>query len=94
VTGATPNIYELYAENVGELTPYVADVLRDFEEEFPVEDIEYAVREAVQLNKRSLRYIGAILSRLATEREEADSEIGWLERRYRDGKARQEAASG
>lgn len=84
--GAAPNIYQLYSENVGELTPYVADVLTDFESEFPVEDIEYAIREAVELNKRSLRYIETILGRLAQERGETVSQVEWLERRYWEGR--------
>ena len=62
-----PNIYALYEANIGLLTPLLADQLRDAEEEYPEEWIEAAIREAVEQNKRSWRYIATILERWATE---------------------------
>lgn len=56
-----PNIYRLYEQNIGPLTPMIAEMLRDAEAEFAPEWIEEAVRIAVQKNARNWRYVTAIL---------------------------------
>jgi DnaD/phage-associated family protein len=56
-----PTIYELYEQNVGLLTPLLAEELREASESYPVAWIEDAFREAVVQNKRSWRYIRRIL---------------------------------
>lgn len=56
-----PNIYRLYEENIGPLTPLIADTLRDAESLYPTEWIEDAIASAVKSNARSWRYIEAIL---------------------------------
>jgi len=86
-----PNVFALYEENVGGITPLIADELKDAEERYPPQWIEAAFREAVSLNKRSWRYIHSILKRWEAEgpdHEEAgrDPEADWLERRYQRGK--------
>jgi DnaD/phage-associated family protein len=58
-----PNIYRLYEGNIGPLTPMLADALRDAEALYPSEWIEDAIRIAVERNKRSWRYVEAILRR-------------------------------
>ena len=85
------NIFALYEENIGAITPLIADELKDAEERYPPQWIEAAFREAVSLNKRSWRYIHSILKRWEAEGpdyEEAgrDPEADWLERRYARGK--------
>lgn len=62
-----PNVFTLYEQNVGLLTPLIADELREAEREYPAEWIEDAFREAVAQNKRSWKYIRAILERWRTE---------------------------
>jgi DNA replication protein len=62
-----PNIFELYENNIGLLSPLLADELRDAEVTYPVDWIEDAFRIAVDGNKRSWRYIRTILERWATE---------------------------
>lgn len=62
-----PSIYELYERNVGLVTPIIADELREAEGLYPTYWIEDAFREAVELNKRSWRYIVRILERWARE---------------------------
>ena len=59
----TPNIFALYEQNVGMLSPLIADELREAEELYPAEWIAEAIGEAVGLNKRSWRYISRILER-------------------------------
>ena len=66
-TGGRPNIFTLYEQNIGILTPLIAEELREAEETYPAGWIEEAFREAVSLNKRSWRYIQAILERWSTE---------------------------
>jgi DNA replication protein len=61
--GEGPNIFTLYEENIGMLTPLIADELREAEQTYPAEWIEDAFREAVEMNKRSWRYARAILER-------------------------------
>jgi DnaD/phage-associated family protein len=56
-----PNVFGLYEQNIGMLTPLIADELREAEETYPPEWIEDAFREAVTSNKRSWRYVRAIL---------------------------------
>lgn len=63
----TPNIFRLYEENIGPLTPLMADTLGDAEESYPADWIEDAIRIAVERNKRTWRYISAILDRWQRE---------------------------
>ncbi len=56
-----PNIYRLYEENIGPLTPLIADALRDAEQLYPAEWIDEAIRKAVQSNVRRWRYVETIL---------------------------------
>ena len=58
-----PNVYQLYEANIGSITPMIADELKDAEAEFPTFWLEEAVRLAVEHNKRSWKYIRAILDR-------------------------------
>lgn len=62
-----PNIFRLYEENIGPLTPLIADALRDAENTYPLPWIEEAIRIAVENNKRNWRYITAILDRWQQE---------------------------
>ena len=62
-----PTIFLLYEQNVGLLTPLVAEELREAEERYPAEWIEEAFRLAIQQNKRKWSYIRAILKRWETE---------------------------
>lgn len=56
-----PTIFSLYEENIGPLTPMIADILRDCEKRYAYEWIADAVEEAVVNNARSWRYIESIL---------------------------------
>jgi len=66
-TEAPPDIFTLYEQNIGMLTPLIADELRDAEKLYPEAWIREAIKEAVSLNKRSWRYIAKILERWSTE---------------------------
>jgi DNA replication protein len=62
-----PNIYQFYEENIGPLTPHIADELRHAEKDYPSSWLEDAVKQAVEQNKRSWSYIRAILERWKKE---------------------------
>lgn len=62
-----PDIFTLYEQNIGMLTPIVAEDLRDAANLYPEIWIRDAIREAVSLNKRNIRYITRILERWSAE---------------------------
>lgn len=65
--GPPPDIFKLYEDNIGILTPLVADELREAEKLYPEDWIRDAIKEAVAVNKRNIRYITRILERWSTE---------------------------
>ena len=62
-----PNIFRLYEENIGPLTPLIADALKDAEETYSAEWVTETIDLAVKNNKRSWRYCEAILKRWKEE---------------------------
>lgn len=56
-----PTVYTLYEQNIGPLTPMLAEKLRDAEKTFPATWIEEAIGIAVENNVRRWRYIEVIL---------------------------------
>lgn len=62
-----PNIFKLYEQHIGLLSPMIVDTLKDAEQTYPITWIEEAIRLAVENNKRSWRYVSAILKRWKEE---------------------------
>jgi DNA replication protein len=62
-----PDIYTLYEQNIGMLTPMIADELREAEKLYPQNWIAEAIKEAVNQNKRKWSYISAILEHWSAE---------------------------
>jgi DNA replication protein len=62
-----PNVFKIYEENIGPLTPLIADALKDAEELYSPEWIADAIELAVKNNKRSWKYCEAILKRWKEE---------------------------
>lgn len=56
-----PNIFVLYEQNIGSLTPLITEELRDAEQTYPAKWIEEAIGIAVRNNSRKWRYVLAIL---------------------------------
>lgn len=63
-----PNIYTLYEQNIGALTPMIADVLDDAQKTYPEPGwIADVIALAVTNNKRNWKYCEAILKRWKIE---------------------------
>ena len=57
------NIFKLYEENIGALTPLLSDMLREAEKNYPSAWFEEAFEIAVSRNIRNWKYVEAILTR-------------------------------
>lgn len=57
------NVFKLYEENIGALTPLIADMLREAEKEYAYSWFEEAFEIAVSRNVRNWKYVHAILAR-------------------------------
>lgn len=62
-----PNVFKLYEENIGPLTPLIADALKDAEVSFSSPWVCDAIELAAKHNKRSWKYCEAILKRWKEE---------------------------
>jgi DNA replication protein len=57
-----PDVYKLYENNIGLITPMIAEQLKAAGDEYPLEWIEDAIRIAVENNVRRWSYISRILA--------------------------------
>ncbi|MDY6846790.1 MAG: DnaD domain protein [Chloroflexota bacterium] len=57
------NIFGLYEENIGPITPLIAEILKEDEKTYPEAWIKEAIEIAVTRNVRKWKYIQAILER-------------------------------
>ena len=78
-----PDIFTLYEQNIGIVTPLIAEDLQEAQDIYPPEWIESAFKEAVRLNKRSWKYIVRILERWKFEGK-ADGKPGRDIKKTRD----------
>lgn len=76
-----PNVFKLYEENFGSLTPMLADALKDAEETYSDEWVAEAMEVALKNNVRNWKYVEAILKR-------------WREKGKYEGRDRQDAEKG
>lgn len=67
LTKDRPNIFQLYENNIGVITPMMAEMLKADEETYPASWIEDAIRLAVTRNARNWKYVQAILERWQNE---------------------------
>ena len=65
--GKKPSIFTLYEDNIGVLSPLLAQEIMEAEERYPQAWVDQAFNIAVTENKRSWRYIAGILRRWAAE---------------------------
>jgi DnaD/phage-associated family protein len=84
-----PNLFVLYEQNIGPITPILAERLRYAEREYPPHWIEEAVTIAVTNNVRKWRYVEAILDDWKTkgrDEREDQGDPGQARRRYVEGR--------
>ncbi len=62
-----PNVFKLYEENIGPLTPLIADALKDAEAMYSDEWVADAIELAAKNNKRNWKYCEAVLKRWKDE---------------------------
>ena len=62
-----PDIFTLYEQNIGMLTPMIAEELKEAEKLYPGDWIRDAIKEAVTHGKRKWSYISAILENWSVE---------------------------
>lgn len=73
ISADPPNAFRLYEQNIGPLTPLIADQITQAIRDYPADWIEDAIGEAVAYNRRSWRYIVRILENwTATGRRDDD----------------------
>ena len=65
-----PNIFQLYEENIGVITPLMAEILKEDESTYPAEWIREAIQIAVNRNVRTWKYVQGILKRWHQEGRE------------------------
>jgi DNA replication protein len=81
-----PNIFKMYEQHIGLLTPMIADELRDAEATYPAVWIEEAFRQAARQNARSWTYVRKILERRARrEKRGAPGQVDQDPYRYIEG---------
>jgi len=83
---------KLYEENIGMLTPAIAESLKDIAEKYPPGWFAEALKEAVKSEHRNLKYIEAILERWQTEgfksRKTKGGAHGRIETKPKQGRVR------
>lgn len=84
---ARPTLYGLYEENIGVLTPMIAEAINEAEASYPRAWIEDAMRYAVERNARNWRYIRKVLEAWQQEGRSLETGGGDLEphKQYRKG---------
>ncbi len=84
-----PNIFVLYEQNIGTLTPMIAEQLRDAEQNYPAAWVEEAIGTAVSNNVRKWAYVVSILERWKIEGKQdatGGGDSARDRRRYVEGK--------
>jgi DnaD/phage-associated family protein len=69
-----PNIYRLYEQEIGVLTPMIADGLKDLERDYPAVWLPEAIKVAAEKQAKNLQFIRAVLERWRKEGK-TDDEI-------------------
>ncbi len=61
------NIFQLYEQNIGMVSPLIAEELKDAQRTYPVQWLEEAFREAARARKLNWKYVNRILERWQAE---------------------------
>lgn len=77
---APDDVFSLYENNIGVLTPLVADRIKEAEALYPAAWISEAIEEAVNHNARSWSYIEAILRSWEAQGKDSGEDRGYPEK--------------
>ncbi|HSW57264.1 MAG TPA: DnaD domain protein [Dehalococcoidales bacterium] len=77
---AAEDIFTLFEENIGMITPLIAEELKEATKHYPEGWIKEAFKEAVSQNKRNWKYISRILERWATEGKKDGTRRGHIKK--------------
>ncbi len=72
------DVFSLYEQNIGILTPLIAEELKEAQMHYPQNWIADAIKEAVNLNRRNWRYIARILEGWSTEGKDSGTHRGHI----------------
>ncbi|TET41618.1 MAG: DnaD domain protein [Dehalococcoidia bacterium] len=78
-------ISKLFEDNIGRLTSVIGERLKDIADKYPAGWFEEALKEAVELEHRNLKYIEAILERWRTDGYKAPKKREFEKRGERHG---------
>jgi DNA replication protein len=67
-----PNIYRLYEQEIGPITPMIADGLKDLENDYPAAWLPEAVRVAAEKQAKHLKFIRSVLESWRKEGKTTD----------------------
>jgi DNA replication protein len=84
--GKPADIFCLYEQNIGMLTPLIADELKDAIKHYPETWIKDAIREAANQNRRNWRYISRVLEHWSTEGKDDGAHRGYPKKNADPGK--------
>jgi DnaD/phage-associated family protein len=80
ITEEPSDIFTLYEQNIGMLTPLIADELREAGKQYPESWIKEAIKGAVLQNRRNWRYIARILEHWSAEGKDDGTHRGNLKK--------------
>lgn len=84
-----PSVFRLYEQEIGALTPLIADGLTDLEGEYSAAWVTDAIRVAAERQARNLKFIRAVLERWRKEGRHTDEVTGRHGSTRDDGDGRQ-----
>ena len=91
-----PTLFAIYEQNIGVLTPMLAEAIKEAQASYPREWIEDAIRYAVERNARSWRYVSKVLDAWQQEgrSRETSGRLPKGPRSYTTGKRKDRIKSG
>jgi DNA replication protein len=85
-TNGPTDVFSIYEQNIGILTPLIAEELKEARDHYPETWIRDAIKEAAALNKRNWRYISRILEHWSTEGKDDGTYRGYTKKDADPGK--------
>jgi DNA replication protein len=74
------DVFTLYEQNIGMLTPLISEEIKEAGRQYPEVWVKDAIKEAANMNKRNWRYIERILEHWSTEGKDNGTHRGHLKK--------------